>query len=302
MEMKLNTHRIKALRLTQSWSQEKLAEKAGLNPRTIQRVESDGSASLHTRLCLARAFGVEPQELDLIESVAMSSREDVVQQRKHASLLGSVYHLPLLLLISLVYVAWTPVYFSLSRNNFHADYSWPLTWWAAATFAFWVPLALLWISIAYYRHRSQFRLHLACVAAFLGASFLQEMQVELTTAFLTLALYLSGLALLSTFYRDSRYQTLVRRAFFISLATYVFIWVIEERLYGFLIGNYQRWERGLGVALPWVSFPTYLMRMLGELSQLFPLVLVLLFDLGRFNYLKPSSVRATSNTAAHPAG
>lgn len=65
MEMKLDTHKIKALRLNLSWTQEKLAEKAGLNARTIQRVETEGSASLHTRLCLARAFGVEPQELDL---------------------------------------------------------------------------------------------------------------------------------------------------------------------------------------------------------------------------------------------
>ncbi len=291
MEMKLNTHRVKTLRLNLSWSQEKLAEEAGLNPRTIQRVETEGTASLHTRLCLAKALGVEPHELDLTELPATSGQEEVVQQREPGSLLGSWHHLPLLLLISLVYLAWTPLYFSLSRSGANPS-PWPLTWWVVVTFAFWVPLALLWLSVAYYKHRSHIRLHLAYVGTLVCACVLMAIQGKFTLTVLTLTLYLSGVALLCTFYRATRHQALIRRVFFICLATYVFVWVLHGRVSGFLIGNYVSWERDLSFALPWVSFPTYVLRMLRELPQLFPVVLVLLFDLGR------SRVTASAPTVA----
>jgi transcriptional regulator with XRE-family HTH domain len=63
MEMKTNARIIKRLREEKSWSQEHLAEAAGLSLRTVQRVETDGNASAETRLALASALGIDVVEL-----------------------------------------------------------------------------------------------------------------------------------------------------------------------------------------------------------------------------------------------
>lgn len=65
MDMNINRERVRKLRLERSWSQEALADKAGLNLRTVQRVENQGAASLQTRLALADTFGIAPAGLDL---------------------------------------------------------------------------------------------------------------------------------------------------------------------------------------------------------------------------------------------
>ena len=57
-EMKISAEQVRALRDVRGWSQEHLAEVAGLSLRTIQRVESEGRASRETRLNLAAAFDV----------------------------------------------------------------------------------------------------------------------------------------------------------------------------------------------------------------------------------------------------
>src|SRR5688572_25989759 len=65
MEMHINKDTVKKLRIEKSWSQEKLAEAARMNLRTIQRIEKDGVASLRSCGSLATALGVEPQELQI---------------------------------------------------------------------------------------------------------------------------------------------------------------------------------------------------------------------------------------------
>lgn len=50
---------VRRLRTERAWSQERLAEAAGLTPRTIQRLERGGKASPETRLALASAFAVD---------------------------------------------------------------------------------------------------------------------------------------------------------------------------------------------------------------------------------------------------
>ena len=50
---------ILAYREAHGWSQEVLAELAGLTSRTVQRVEAAEPSSLDTRRALARAFGLE---------------------------------------------------------------------------------------------------------------------------------------------------------------------------------------------------------------------------------------------------
>jgi transcriptional regulator with XRE-family HTH domain len=58
--------KLKALREAKSWSQGHLAEAAGLNIRTIQRIEAGEPPSDETMLCLAAAFDVDVSELEAV--------------------------------------------------------------------------------------------------------------------------------------------------------------------------------------------------------------------------------------------
>ena len=61
--MLLNLTLIKETRINRGWTQAQLAELCAVNVRTIQRVESDGTASLETTMALAAAFDLEIKEL-----------------------------------------------------------------------------------------------------------------------------------------------------------------------------------------------------------------------------------------------
>lgn len=63
MPDRLDPHLIRTLRQRKSWSQEHLARAAGLGLRTVQRLETDGSASAETRLAVAAALEVPVQDL-----------------------------------------------------------------------------------------------------------------------------------------------------------------------------------------------------------------------------------------------
>lgn len=58
-------------RIAKGWTQEQLAEHAGLSVRTIQRVEGGHAASLETLKCLAAVF--ETTVRTLVEEQAMST-------------------------------------------------------------------------------------------------------------------------------------------------------------------------------------------------------------------------------------
>ena len=62
--MKINAELVLEQRNANAWSQEEPAIAAGLNLRTVQRVESEGAASLQTKEALASAFGMEAGDLD----------------------------------------------------------------------------------------------------------------------------------------------------------------------------------------------------------------------------------------------
>ena len=63
-QMKIDGAKIRRLRDIQGWSQEQLAEAAGVSLRTIQRAEAQGTASRETRVCVASALGIAHTELD----------------------------------------------------------------------------------------------------------------------------------------------------------------------------------------------------------------------------------------------
>ena len=61
--MKIDPAIVRRLREQRAWSQEQLAEVAGLSARTVQRVETGSGASLETRMALAAALDVDPAML-----------------------------------------------------------------------------------------------------------------------------------------------------------------------------------------------------------------------------------------------
>jgi transcriptional regulator with XRE-family HTH domain len=63
MDMQLDSTRIRTERERRAWSQEHLAEVSGLSLRTIQRVETSGSASFETTRALAAVFELDASDL-----------------------------------------------------------------------------------------------------------------------------------------------------------------------------------------------------------------------------------------------
>ena len=62
-QMKLDPARLKQLRESRGWTQEQLADIAGLNARTVQRIEAGGNASAETGMALASALDCPLPEL-----------------------------------------------------------------------------------------------------------------------------------------------------------------------------------------------------------------------------------------------
>lgn len=63
MKETINSEALKCFRRKKSWTQEKLANAAGLSLRTIQRAENTGIASLETKLALSSTLNVSIEQL-----------------------------------------------------------------------------------------------------------------------------------------------------------------------------------------------------------------------------------------------
>jgi len=67
--MRINAELVVKLRKAKAWSQDELAIASGLNVRTIQRVETEASASLQSKKALASALDISIQDLDFEENL-----------------------------------------------------------------------------------------------------------------------------------------------------------------------------------------------------------------------------------------
>ncbi|MFC3093617.1 DUF4177 domain-containing protein [Alteromonas sediminis] len=67
--MKVDSEQIIQLRRDHGWSQEELAVSAGLNLRTVQRIEKEGVISLQSKKALASVFSIDLSTLDYVEPV-----------------------------------------------------------------------------------------------------------------------------------------------------------------------------------------------------------------------------------------
>lgn len=78
MPISLDTAKLKRLREERHWSQEHLAELAGMGVRTVQRIENGEKASNETLMALAAAFNIAAS--DLTEDTSAKA-ERVVRQK-----------------------------------------------------------------------------------------------------------------------------------------------------------------------------------------------------------------------------
>jgi transcriptional regulator with XRE-family HTH domain len=77
--VKIDSNHLKKLRAAHHWSQEQLSEVSGLSLRTIQRLESGGTASIESVRALAAAFNVDPDTLILSEHDVPMTPLDAVE-------------------------------------------------------------------------------------------------------------------------------------------------------------------------------------------------------------------------------
>jgi len=87
--MKINVDVVLTARKQKSWSQEELAIASGLNLRTIQRIESEASASLQSKKALASALDLDVHDLDHEEIQMRQEWEYKVVETKDRAALQS---------------------------------------------------------------------------------------------------------------------------------------------------------------------------------------------------------------------
>lgn len=76
---------VKKERQVRAWPQTQLAEIAGVNPRTIQRLERDGAASFETLMGVADAFGIDVKELSEFPKTKRKPQKKVYHLKHIAS-------------------------------------------------------------------------------------------------------------------------------------------------------------------------------------------------------------------------
>ncbi|TVZ40804.1 2TM domain-containing protein [Alteromonadaceae bacterium 2753L.S.0a.02] len=80
----MSAEKIKQLRLQRAWSQEQLAEAAGVSVRTVQRVENGATPGLETLKALAAVYDVTVDELrGVAEPTTDSAQAEPVMDPKH---------------------------------------------------------------------------------------------------------------------------------------------------------------------------------------------------------------------------
>ncbi|MCE8007732.1 helix-turn-helix domain-containing protein [Aestuariivita sp.] len=88
---------LKDRRRERGWTQEQLAQQAGLSARTIQRLENGQPATLETLKCLAAVFETSISALSEDRTMSMNANTEEIEARETEAL-EYVYHLKGLLI------------------------------------------------------------------------------------------------------------------------------------------------------------------------------------------------------------
>lgn len=131
MAVRLDAAKVRRWREERQWSQEHLAELAGLGLRTVQRIEKGDTASKETIMALAAAFNVEVSALSIDPE---TEAQDIVRRKNSATRRA----IRLSLWIHLASYAIGVVVFTGISLGTSPDYfimNWPLIWWTVGIVA-----------------------------------------------------------------------------------------------------------------------------------------------------------------------
>ena len=128
MQIHPDAAKIKRWRDERCWSQEHLAEVAGIGLRTVQRIENGEKASRESVMALATAFSVDVMALTVDPKVEAAEFMRGEQARKVAALRLSFW----IHLASYVFGAIVFTGISLGTPGEGFVMRWPLIWWTVA--------------------------------------------------------------------------------------------------------------------------------------------------------------------------
>lgn len=124
MPFKADAQKIKRWREERHWSQEHLADLAGIGLRTIQRIENGETASQESIMALAAAYNVDVMALSIDqeeEAVKIVAKQNA--KARAALRLSFFIHLASYLLVGVV------VFIGINIGTGSYVMLWPLIWW-----------------------------------------------------------------------------------------------------------------------------------------------------------------------------
>lgn len=132
MQYRPDAEKIKRWREERLWSQEHLADLAGLGLRTVQRIENGDSASRDSVMALAAAFNVDAAALTINEKTeAAEQREQKAKKGVAALRLGFLINLACWVFGMIVFAG-----ISFSDGDSHFEMLAPAIWWTVGIAGF----------------------------------------------------------------------------------------------------------------------------------------------------------------------
>lgn len=145
MPFKTDAAKIKRWREERHWSQEHLADSAGIGVRTVQRIEKGEPASRDSLMALAAAFNVDTMAL-VVD--AQAEAETLVEQERAKVKAGG----RLSLLIHLAsWVLGMIIFAAISIGSGYFVMMWPALWWTVGLVAHGVTVFIVEIVYRYDR-------------------------------------------------------------------------------------------------------------------------------------------------------
>ncbi|MCF8878405.1 helix-turn-helix domain-containing protein [Hyphobacterium sp. SN044] len=139
MAFKTDAKKIKRWREERHWSQEHLAELAGVGIRTVQRIETGEPASKDTLMALAAAFNVDAMALCIDPEEEATARVRTKNEKMRSGILLSF-------LIHLVsYVLGMIIFTAISVGMGAFVMKWAMIWWTVGLTGHAVPVVLIFL-------------------------------------------------------------------------------------------------------------------------------------------------------------
>jgi len=145
MQFRPDAEKIKRWREERLWSQEHLAELAGLGLRTVQRIENGDSASRDSVMAIAAAFNVEAAALTVNEETEAAIESEQKARKSLAGLrLGFFINLACWVFGMIVFagISW-------SDGDSHFEMLEPAIWWTVGIAGFGLTVVIVELATRY---------------------------------------------------------------------------------------------------------------------------------------------------------